>query len=290
MIIRDAVALRITGEATRISLGKNRFRVAIGGAIALEGLYIERSEESSALWIEGSATATNVTFRHCYVEALEVVSSYNSLLDHDGAYTSAKGAAIRLDRDASMELTGCFFHDCEARGGSGDASGGACRAQFSAFLQRVLEFSSPVVAGAIFGYLQSSMTISASRFCDNMAESGAGLYAIGGAIRFMGLSLAIHGSEFVNNSCISEGEASLNRKGGALGTWNAMVELSECTLRSNVVSGGRQAAGAAVYLWFSRAQLDNCTVDSNVAQNGRVRAPGGGWWCICHTKFGLERD
>ena len=133
VIIRDAVTLRITGEATRISLGKNRFRVAIGGAIALEGLYIERSEESSALWIQGSATATNVTFRHCYVEALAVVSSYNSLLDHDGAYTSGKGAAIRLDRDASMELTGCLFHNCEARGGSGDASGGACRAQFSAF-------------------------------------------------------------------------------------------------------------------------------------------------------------
>jgi hypothetical protein len=156
VICSESVVL-LVGHSTVVEVGRHQIRVSKGAALSLVGLAIVASVESSALWVDGSASLMRVTFRNCSAQGLLVWSEFRSLIDGDGAYTVAHGAAVYIGERAEASLIECQIADCRVSTARGDVSGGA------------------LVVGK-----QSSMFVADSVFSNNTASADIGLFALGG--------------------------------------------------------------------------------------------------------------
>jgi hypothetical protein len=157
IVICSESIVRFVGHGVAIEVGRHQIRVGRLATLSLEDLVVSRSEESSALWVDGSASLTNVIFRNCSAQGLLVWSEFRSLIDGGGAYTVAHGAAIYIGEQVEVSLVGCQISDCQVFNARGDTSGAA------------------VVVGK-----RSSLIVTESLFSNNVAWADIGLFAIGG--------------------------------------------------------------------------------------------------------------
>ncbi|MHC4250974.1 MAG: right-handed parallel beta-helix repeat-containing protein, partial [Planctomycetota bacterium] len=174
------------------------------------------------------------------------------------ANTAEDGGAVYCDW-GSATLTRCVFESNAALDVSpfgGTFHGGAVYCDRSALAVSDCVFtgnSAVEDGGAIYGYQDSSIAVTGSRFVDNTAYRG------GAICSFYSLARAL----WIQNCSFAGCNATLS--GGALYLERGSPEFAGCVFEGNSADWG-----GAVYSYADEAAFTNCTFNANAATRGGV--------------------